>query len=128
MAGSPDPRPVKRVRDRLRRAQIEAKLREPICVVCKTRKTDSAHHGYKAGQGGDDVAANLFGVCGNGTTLCHGLLEKRDPDALRVLGEHVMLHRFDFIEYLQTKLSTPSRPAPRAARAWLERHMFVESV
>lgn len=127
MAGAPDPKPVRRIRDPLRRAQIEAKLRERTCVVCHERASESAHHGYKAGQGGDDVPANLFGVCGDGTRLCHGLLEIRDPVALRALGVYVVACRPDFIEYLEGKLSTPARPAPRAAAAWLRRHLLVES-
>lgn len=100
---------------------VIAKQREPVCVVCGERRSESAHHGYRKGQGGDDVPADLFGVCGDGTRLCHGMLESRDPDALRKLGEHVVRCRQDFIEYLIGKVGTR-----RAADVWMRRHMLVE--
>lgn len=93
-------------------------------MVCGEKKSTSTHHGWKAGQGGDDVPANLFGVDGTGTTGCHGRLESNDPVALRLLGEHVLRARPDFIDYVVRKLDGDET----RARAWLERHMLVESV
>lgn len=100
-----------------------ARRREPVCVICWERPSESAHHGFKKGQGGDDVPANLFGVCGDGTRLCHGLLEANDDEARRKLGEHVLARRPDFIDYLVRKL----RGNEVRAVAWLQRHMLVDT-
>jgi hypothetical protein len=62
-----------------------------VCVVCQQRPSESIHHVVPRGNSGEDVAANLIGVCGSGVTRCHGALEARDRWArsrVRAVLEH----------------------------------------
>jgi hypothetical protein len=114
----PDPRPAARERDV--KAMRIAKLREPWCVICGER-TGSAHHIVGKGGGrGDDVAANLTGLCGDGVAGCHGLVTRRDCGTCRKLGEYLLANRADFLLYLAKK--TDGRSAD-----WFRRNLYVDA-
>ena len=55
------------------------------CLLCG-RQPVSIHHVIPRSLGGDDAVENLVGLCGTGTTGCHGLIEARDEDAYQQLG------------------------------------------
>lgn len=114
---SPDWKPGRRIVDK--GAWRKAVLREPECVICE-QPTDSSHHLLKRSQGGDDLAANLVGLCGDGVRGCHGRIEAEDPVVRRLLGEYVRAKRPDFMQYLPVKLGSQE-----AADAWLERRLLV---
>lgn len=57
-----------------------------LCRICFEAKAESLHHLVSRAQGGDDVPDNLVGLCGSGTTGCHGDVESRKPDALKTLS------------------------------------------
>lgn len=122
---TPDSRPAARIKDpdALRRAR----LRFRSCAACGA-PAGGVHHLIPRGEGGDDVIANLLGLCGHGTMRCHGALhgspyvaeippayggattfahvdERRD--ALWVtsrIGRHVAAHRPDSVAYVLGKL------------------------
>jgi hypothetical protein len=100
-----DPKAPARIVDR--QAWKAAVKREPLCVICFDMPSQSAHHILKRSQRGDDVAANLVGVCGDGTRGCHGRLEAEDEVARKLLGEYVAMERDDFVDYLIVKLGGP---------------------
>jgi hypothetical protein len=102
---------VRRIRDP--QAIRRAHLREPWCLLCG-RPARSAHHVLAKGQQGDDVAANLFMLCGDGTTGCHGRIEARDPHTRGLLGQ--ALSR-ETRRYLAMKLGGEDR-----AEAWIDRN------
>jgi hypothetical protein len=96
----PDFRPEKRVKDP--KVAKEMHLRGLVCVLCGNPGT--VHHFYPRGQGGDDVRANCVGLCGSGTTGCHGDIENGDVEKRRALGAYVMFQRPDFVAYMKRKL------------------------
>ena len=83
-----DPKPARRVKadkagwERIR----EEKINGRSCRVCVAFLAATAHHLVPRSLGGDDVEDNLVGLCGSGTTGCHGLVEARDPWACSLLG------------------------------------------
>ena len=112
-----DPKPLKRYRA----TPAEWKYMRGIllvepCAICGGR-SESLHHIYKRGQGGGDLLVNLAGVCGSGTTGCHGKLEARDPEALATLGHWIGAA---FITYLASVLGDTDR-----AWAWVERNLLL---
>lgn len=78
-------------------AKRKALLREPWCVIECGRRTVDPHHVVFKSQGGDDVAANLVGLC----RPCHDLITDEDRIVQHSLGEYVLEHRWDTIGYLQ---------------------------
>lgn len=86
-----DPKPARRVKAspaewvRLR----EEKLLGRSCRVCVGLLADSLHHLVPRSLGGSDVPENLCGLCGSGTTGCHGRVEARDPWACSLLGQRL---------------------------------------
>lgn len=137
----PDPKPEQRIVDP--RAIAEARLRYRWCAACGAR-AGSIHHIVQKGSPhfGDDVLENLLGLCGDGTTGCHGAYhgtpytavgyatgpafgpdwqERRDAEwVARRIGRHLMLERQDAREYILRKIGDP------AGWAFLERAYFVE--
>jgi hypothetical protein len=56
-------------------------VRRPgVCLGAR----DSLHHRVKRGRGGGWHPANLLGVCGSGTTGCHGWIEANPEEAARL--------------------------------------------
>jgi hypothetical protein len=78
-----------------------------ICVVCKQRPSESVHHVVPKDFSGDDVAHNLVGVCGTGTTRCHGLLESRDPWACDALRERLFNVKPMILRYVLDTVGQP---------------------
>jgi hypothetical protein len=120
VSGKPDPKRGKRIVDP--KVFERARLREPWCVICEDARTQSIHHVVKRSQGGDDVPANLVGLCGDGTRGCHGRVEAREKAALRRLAEYLMTDRDDFLDYL-TELHKGDGDR---ALAWMVRNLGVE--
>ena len=118
MAGAPDPKPAARVRDA--KLMRELHLRPGSCPLCPVDPHRgvayvSLHHLYDR----DDVPANLQWLCGSGTTGHHGLITEEDEVARRLLGQHVVRRRPDFLIYLGAKAGAGK------AQAWLLRRLFV---
>lgn len=88
-----------------------------VCVMCGTPA--SLHHIYPRGQGGDDVESNLIGLCGDGVTGHHGLMEANDIWTRIWLGEYLAQHRPDLMFYMQGKLGE------EAGREWLRQKFFL---
>jgi len=102
------------------KAMKELHLSGVYCVVCG--EPGNLHHVLAKGDplaSGDDVPSNLVGLCGSGTTGCHGLYHAGDEWVVRALGLHVLNERPDFIFYLQAKLGE------EAARSWLNRRLLL---
>ena len=93
-------------------------LRGVICVLCG--EPGSLHHVYPRCQGGDDLEANLLGLCGHGTAGHHGLVENGDLTARADLGEWILEQREDTIDYLIDKLGE------QEGREWLRRRFFID--
>lgn len=86
-----DEKPARRIkaspRDWLR---IRAtKLNAQRCRICSEKPAESLHHICPKSLRGDDVAENMVGLCGDGTTGCHGLVEARDGWACSLLGQRL---------------------------------------
>lgn len=88
------------------------------CVLCLN--PGSLHHVLPRGQGGDDVASNLVGLCGSGTTGEHGLLEAGDVGTRLRLGQYLKRSRPDTLLYLQGKLGE------EGAKEWLHRRLMLD--
>jgi hypothetical protein len=113
---NPDPKPDGRVRDPELLRELHLEWRE--CALC--RKTDnglSLHHISKHPR--DDVRGNLAMLCGSGTTGCHGLIEFRDPETLKILGRYILSARGDTIAYLYERMGAV------AAQEFMKRHLLV---
>jgi len=67
MAGRPDPKPTRRVRDPL--ASRRKRWASPGCRMCSSRST-AAHHIIRR-RDGDDVEDNLVPLCGECHTRYH---------------------------------------------------------
>lgn len=85
------------------------------CPLC-TLPVTNVHHIYPRSKGGDDVPPNLVGLCGSGTTGCHGLIELRDPAARSALGAMIRSQE-NRMSYLERKIGDRER-----AEAWLNRN------
>ena len=94
-----DPKPASRVKDPGVFRVLHLEWRE--CALCGSIGPLSLHHVSKHPR--DDLRSNLVMVCGSGTTGCHGLIESRNFEKLRELGEYLLEHRPDTIEYLRAK-------------------------
>lgn len=112
----PDWKPPKRIRDAslMRRIHLRGGV---ICVLCGNRGT--LHHVYPRGQGGDDVERNLIGLCGDGVTGHHGLIEDGDVAARIELGDYILGERRDIIGYMQDKLGS------ERGLEWLRQRLFM---
>lgn len=105
-----------RIRDALLMKRLH--LRGVICVLCG--EPASLHHVYPRGQGGDDLEANLVGLCGHGTAGHHGLIEDGDLTTRADLGEWILEQREDTIEYMIGKLGDPE------GREWMRQRFFID--
>ena len=80
------------------------------------QKPAEIHHVISRGQSGDDVPENLV-------TLERGLHAKitaEDECARMMLGDHLLLNRFDVILYVRQKLGE------EAGAEWLRRRLFIQ--
>jgi hypothetical protein len=109
-----DPKPHRRVSDGQLLARLHEQIRE--CEVTDRHWPLSLHHINRHPR--DDLIGNLVMVEGSGTTGFHGRLEARDPVALRMLGEYIVLERADTLDYLEWRFG-------ETAPAWLERRYLV---
>lgn len=64
-----DPKPAPRIRNPQAFKDFHSISQE--CLSCG-RSNPNAAHLLPRSQGGDDVAANLVGLCGSGASGCHG--------------------------------------------------------
>lgn len=128
MSGAPDFKPEPRIVDRT--ATKRALLRYPTCLACGERATNG-HHVLSIGRGqtGDDVIPNIVGLCGTGSSGCHGAFhgnaytvrrERRDREwVARRIGERLPTSRPDVITYVLGKLGA------EAGADFLERVYYV---
>jgi hypothetical protein len=112
---APDPKPAKRIKDP--KVMKSLHIRGVICVLCGNPAT--LHHVYPKGQGGDDLPENLVGLCGDGVSGEHGLIEHGDVATRLALGAYLVENRPDVIFYLQDKLGE------EAGREWLRQRFFI---
>lgn len=127
---APHPKPTKRTGNKPRRildakAIVRAKLMYPYCAACVAGPASNGHHVLPADRFGDDVVENIVGICGTGTSLCHGahhgnpytqlvldmrerggrVLERRDAEWVnRRIGVTLLKERQDVIGYVLEKL------------------------
>ena len=115
----PDPKPEKRKKNA--KAMRDQHVRGIFCVVCG--EGGNLHHLLAKGDpaaSGDDVPSNFAGLCGSGTSGCHGLYHAGDDWVCRALGLYVLNERPDFVFYLQGKLGEEQ------ARSWLQRRLRLD--
>lgn len=130
LPSAPDPKPgkgEKRIVDR--KATKGSTLAMSECVACN-RPGANAHHVLPKDRGGDDVPANLVTLCGSGTAGCHGAHhgnpytfkgERRTGEWVnRRIGEHLVAHRWDVIDYVLAKMKKPQ------GRAFLRNTYYIE--
>lgn len=86
--------------------------------MCGVTEPLSVHHISKHPR--DDVEANCVMLCGSGTTGCHGLIEARDKETTRMLGQYISESRPDFITYIYERKGA-------TATAWLQINLLVDS-
>jgi hypothetical protein len=124
-----------RIRDR--EALTRARLRFRSCAACGA-SAGGIHHIVQKGSPhfGDDVEANLVGLCGSGSDRCHGAIhgapyevytdrwlvyERRDQRwVAERIGRHLLEHRPDSIEYVLAKIGES------AGREFLRRTYHVD--
>jgi len=96
----PLPRPKRKWRKRATKKEWEAlrteKLHGWACRTCWA-PAESLHHLLPRSLGGDDVADNLVGLCGSGTTGCHGKVEARNPFYLAKLAEYLSDGEYSYL-------------------------------
>lgn len=82
------PKPLRNKRTRGGRATVAAihAAKCKTCRLCGTIVFVTAHHLIPRGQGGRWHFDNIVGLCGSGTTGCHGLVTGNDPAALAQLA------------------------------------------
>jgi 5-methylcytosine-specific restriction endonuclease McrA len=73
------PRRTSASRERI--AEIRAK-KASSCRLCGTTENVNAHHLIPRSLGGVWTESNIVGLCGSGTTGCHGDIEHHHLDAL----------------------------------------------
>lgn len=88
-------------------------LRFNWCAAC-SRPAGGAHHVIPRSEGGDDVPGNIVGLCGSGTSDCHGawhgnpyviLGMRRDAEWVRRrVGHELRERRRDVLAYVCEKL------------------------
>lgn len=93
-----------------------------LCPICRERPVEYPHHVVPRGSPnfGDDVAANIVPLCGDGTRGCHGDVEARRNQAREKLGAYLQESRPDTIAYVRKKIEP-------GGDAWLERHYGIAS-
>jgi 5-methylcytosine-specific restriction endonuclease McrA len=102
--GQPKTRASQRFREKAspqRWREIRARKLGP-CLVCRyleveQERPSTLHHVVAKSLGGSDTEANCVPLCGTGTTGCHGLVEKHDPDTCALFAAAVQ--RFDDAAY-----------------------------
>jgi hypothetical protein len=114
MSFRPDPKPAKRVRDKKLTRLLHT--RGVICVLCG--KPGSLHHIAKHPR--HDVPENLAGLCGDGVSGHHGLIESGDLDTRRLFGEYLAEQRPDTIFWVQETMGEEE------GNEWLRLRYFVE--
>jgi len=110
------PKPARRIVDA--KAGVEKVRREGRCRACG--RVPSGHlldalnraHLVPRGQGGDDVDANIVGLCGSGTSGCHGALHDHRRGWEQVAARLRASLRPEEIEYVDFK----------KGRWWLDKH------
>lgn len=107
---------MRRVRDADLLALVHYEATE--CALTGATGTLEAHHIYPRAQGGDDVRANIIML----EREVHRRITVNDQVARRLLGEHLIEKRSDFLDYLSGKLGAEQ------AQAWLERRYLVDPV
>lgn len=114
------PKKTGRIKDPKATTRAVVKRRQCFCGgrLCDG-KAATGHHVLSRKQGGDDVDANIIPASGSGTTGCHGLIENENVTARRMLGEYLVLERFDTIAYVREKLGDT------AGDDWLARRLFI---
>lgn len=111
----PDPRPRARIKDSALMSGLHR--RGVRCVLCGNR--GSLHHVLPRSARGDDLYENLVGLCGDGTTGEHGLVEAGDPVTCEKLGAYLEAERPDTIFYILDRLGE------EAGKEWLRRHLYL---
>lgn len=91
----------------------EKKCRE--CRLCGTGRSVNAHHLIPRSQGGIWTESNIVGLCGSGTTGCHGLIEANDPAATYLLRARLTDAEY---AYVVTKMG----------EGWLDRRLPIRGV
>lgn len=112
---APDPKPPRRKKNA--KVMKALHLKGVICVLCGEPGT--LHHVLPRSQGGDDIEANLLGLCGDGVAGCHGLIEANDEKTRIDLGLYIMLDRLDTYDYILEKLGREQ------GLSWLQRRLFI---
>lgn len=77
-----------------------ARLYYRDCVLCGSTQNIHPHHTLFRSQGGDDVAANLCGLC----LICHDEIHANKALAWLALKAYVQAERPDTQIYLEEKL------------------------
>ena len=109
-------RPTKTSPERV--AEIRAKKCES-CRLCGATGNVNAHHLIPRGMGGtiggEWTESNVVGLCGSGTTGCHGLIEARDPAATYLLRASLTDAEYAYV-------------VGKAGEGWLERRYPIKGV
>lgn len=77
-------------------AEIRAKKCQE-CRLCGVTSNVNAHHLISRAQGGPWTMWNIVGLCGSGTTGCHGLVEARDKAACHLLRTLLTDHEYSYL-------------------------------
>lgn len=93
-----DPKPPARIRDGAALALAKLYYRE--CVLCGETRNIHIHHIVFRSQGGDDVDANLCGLCDDH----HDAIHARKEFAWLALKAYIFFEREDTQAYLARKL------------------------
>lgn len=67
------------------------------CRLCGTGRNVNAHHLIPRSQLGIWTESNVVGLCGSGTTGCHGLVEARDPAASYLLRARLTDAEYSYV-------------------------------
>lgn len=95
--GMPKPLSNKRTKaSPARIAEIRAKKLD-YCRCCGTGDGLTAHHLIPRSLGGIWTESNIVGLCGSGTTGCHGLVEARDRRACVALRRSLTDAEYSYV-------------------------------
>lgn len=93
------PKPLRNKRTKAspeRIAEIRTKKLD-YCRVCETTNGLTAHHLIPRSLGGLWTESNIVGLCGSGTTGCHGLVEARDRRACAALRRSLSDPEYSYV-------------------------------
>lgn len=94
----------------------KAEIREKKCAACRLCGATvgvNAHHLIPRSLGGLWTESNIVGLCGSGTTGCHGSVEARHNDSLVRLRERLTDAEYAYV-------------VEKAGEGFLQRHYPVE--